>query len=422
MPQTITTPQPLGIFPYPAGLLVLPPCADAGADLARATLMRGAVPGTVPAAWQFFHDALHGRTGDAIAALRDDTTPLAGYNRFVLDGDEAGCQAALRDGSETLRTLTTMAMFIQGASDTLPGDTSLQGELRANLLMARAAAEMDAGRDDAAAALLTEGVAACRATSPVLAAQLTAQLAQVHATLAGASVPQVVTLWRSAIALAGDSPLPHLRGDLRIGLAITLHEASGDRREMLVEAVKTYQDALHHGITLEDTPETFAMAQNNIGLAYLSMPMTDAGDKLRHAVAVQSFREALKVYTPETHLEAWTSTMLNMANALQYLPSARPEEHLVQAVETYEQLLAVRNKAIDPLGYARLLANQANALAHLGMFQPATEKFTEAHKLLHWHGEAGLAATILEQLERINAQLASVGTDADADATGGGDA
>ena len=420
MPSSITTPQPLGIFPYPAGLLLLPPCSDASADETLASVMRGAVPDAVPAAWQFFLDALHGNTSAAITALRDDTSPVAGYNRFVLDGDEAGRQAALRDGDATLQALATMAMFIQGASDTLPAADALQGELRANLLMARAAAAIDAGSDADAAALLTDGIAACRTTSPVLAAQLTAQLAQLQATLADATVQKTMTLWRSAIALAGDTPLPHLRGDLRIGLAITMHEASGDRREMLVESVKTYQDALHHGITLEDTPETFAMAQNNIGLAYLSMPMSDAGDKLRHAVAVQSFREALKVYTPETHLEAWTSTMLNMANALQYLPSARPEEHLIQAVETYEQLLEVRNKAMDPLGYARLLANQANALAHLGMFQPATEKFTEAHKLLHWHGEAELAATILEQLERINTQLASVSTDADA--TGGGTA
>jgi tetratricopeptide (TPR) repeat protein len=239
----------------------------------------------------------------------------------------------------------------------------------------------------------------------VLAAQLVAQLAQLQPSLPDHTVQKTLNYWRTAIALAGDTPLPHLRGDLRIGMAIALHEAAGDRRDLLVEAVKTYQDALHNGITFEDTPETFALAQNNIGLAYLTMPMTDAGDKLRHAVAVQSFREALKVYTPETHLEAWTSTMLNMANALQYLPSARPEEHLIQAVETYEQLLEVRNKAFDPLGYARLLANQANALAHLGMFQPATEKFTEAHKLLHWHGEEEMAASILEQLERINTQL-----------------
>jgi tetratricopeptide (TPR) repeat protein len=420
MSASLSHPQPLGIFPYPAGLLLLPDCTDPTADGARAALMRGTVPEVMPAAWQFFLDALQGGTDAALAQLRADPSALAGYNRFVLDGDEAGRQLALRDGEAVLQTMTAMAMFVQGASDALPDATHVDGELRANVLMARAAASIDAGHDADAAALLTDGIAACQASSPVLAAQLTAQLAQLQPNLADASVQRTVALWRSAIALAADTPLPHLRGDLRIGLAITLHEASGDRRDMLVEAVKTYQDALHHGITLEETPETFALAQNNIGLAYLSMPMTDAGDKLRHAVAVQSFREALKVYTPETHLEAWTSTMLNMANALQYLPSARPEEHLIQAVETYEQLLEVRNKAMDPLGYARLLANQANALAHLGMFQPAVEKFTESHKLLHWHGEAELAATILEQLERINTQLATVTTDSDA--TGGGDA
>ncbi len=419
MSVSLSHPQPLGIFPYPAGLLLLPDCTEPAADAARAALMRGAVPEVMPTAWQFVLDALEGRTDAALAALRNDASALAGYNRFVLDGDEAGRQRALTDGDAVLQTMTMMAMFVQGASDVLPNATLSAGELRGNLLMARAAASLDTGNEADAAALLAEGIAACQGISPILAALLTSQLAQLQPNLADATVQRTVALWRSAIALAGDTPLPHLRGDLRIGLAITLHEASGDRRDMLVEAVKTYQDALHHGITLEDTPETYALAQNNIGLAYLSMPMTDAGDKLRHAVAVQSFREALKVYTPETHLEAWASTMLNMANALQYLPSARPEEHLIQAVETYEQLLEVRNKAMDPLGYARLLANQANALAHLGMFQPATEKFTEAHKLLHWHGEAELAASILEQLERINAQLSTVATGSDA-TTGGG--
>jgi len=411
-------PQPLGIFPYPAGLLLLPDCNESTAEAARAALMRGAVPDVMPTAWHFMGDALEGQIDAALAALRDDPSPLAGYNRFVLGGDEAGCRRALHSGDAALQAMTATAMFVQGAVDELPSDTLVHGELRANVLMARAAASLDAGHEADAAARLAEGIAACQHSSPVLAAQLTAQLAQLQPNLPEASVQRTVSLWRSAIALAADTPLPHLRGDLRIGLAVTLHEASGDRRDMLVEAVKTYQDALHHGITLEDTPETYALAQNNIGLAYLSMPMTDAGDKLRHAVAVQSFREALKVYTPETHLEAWASTMLNMANALQYLPSARPEEHLIQAVETYEQLLEVRNKAMDPLGYARLLANQANALAHLGMFQPATEKFTEAHKLLHWHGEADLAASILEQLERINTQLATVAIGGDGSSEG----
>ena len=98
--------------------------------------------------------------------------------------------------------------------------------------------------------------------------------------------------------------------------------------------------------------------------------------------------------------------MLNMANALQYLPSSHPQENLIEAVNAYEELLAVRNKALDPVGHARLLANQANALAHLGMFAPAIEKLTEARKLLSWHGEDDAAAAILEQVERINAQMA----------------
>ena len=405
MSQPIERPQPLGIFPFPAGLLLLPPASGPVADTARAALMRGDLPDELPAAWQFFIDAVRGDTEAAIAQLAGDPSPIAGYNRFVLDGDEPGRARAMRDGDMVLARLTALVMFVQGASDTLPDDGGMDGELRANVLLTRAAAAMDAERFEDAAALLTEGMGEASAASPVLAAQLMAQLAQLQPSVPSGTDARAIHLWRSAISLAGDTPLPHLQGDLRVGLAIALHEASGDRREMLMEAVKTYQSALQRGITIENTPETYALVQNNIGLAYLTTPMSENGDKLRHAVAVQSFREALKVYTPEAHQEAWSSTMLNLANAFQYLPSSHQEENLIQAVETYEQLLEVRNKAIDPLGYARLLANQANALAHLGMFQPATEKFTEAHKLLHWHGESALAATVLEQIERINAQL-----------------
>jgi len=42
--------------------------------------------------------------------------------------------------------------------------------------------------------------------------------------------------------------------------------------------------------------------------------MTEAGDHLRTGIAVQSFREALKVYDRETSPEMWVSTQLNLAN------------------------------------------------------------------------------------------------------------
>lgn len=420
MSSSIERPQPLGIFPFPAGLLLLPPASGPIAEHARTAMMRGGAPDALPNEWQFFADAMRGDIQAAVEKLAADPSPLSAYNRFVLDGDESARTRAMRDGDSAIRQLTELVAFVQGASDTLPDGTGLDGELRANVLLTRAAAAIDAEQFDQASDLLTEGIGEAGAVSPVLAAQLMAQLAQLQPQLGAASDAKTIQLWRSAINLAGDTPLPHLRGDLRVGLAIALHEASGSRRDMLIEAVKTYQSALQHGISLQETPETYAMVQNNIGLAYLTTPMSENGEKLRHAVAVQSFREALKVYTAESHPEAWASTMLNMANAFQYLPTSHPEENLINAVETYEQLLAVRNKALDPLGYARLLANQANALAHLGMFQPATEKFTEAHKLLHWHGEPEMAATVLEQLERINAQLVTA-NGSDAQSGGGAD-
>ena len=42
-------------------------------------------------------------------------------------------------------------------------------------------------------------------------------------------------------------------------------------------------------------------------------------------IAVQGLREALKVYHSDTHPELWSSAQLNLANALQYLPTSHPE-------------------------------------------------------------------------------------------------
>jgi hypothetical protein len=106
--------------------------------------------------------------------------------------------------------------------------------------------------------------------------------------------------------------------------------------------------------------------------------MIEASDQLRLGVAVQSLRSAPKVYTPQTHPERWASTQLNLANSLVYTPSKHQADNLVEAVELYEAVLEVRDRDTDPLGRARVLANQGNVLAHLGMFDPAKAKLYEA--------------------------------------------
>ena len=109
---------------------------------------------------------------------------------------------------------------------------------------------------------------------------------------------------------------------------------------------------------------------------------------MRLGVAVQSLRAALEVYRPETHAYEWSSSQMNLANALQYLPSTHQEDNLREAVDLYEEVLRHRSRRADPAGYARVLANQANALAHLGALARRRARYGEARGLF-----AGWATT-----------------------------
>jgi tetratricopeptide (TPR) repeat protein len=139
----------------------------------------------------------------------------------------------------------------------------------------------------------------------------------------------------------------------------------------------------------------------NVALAILALPTIQASDQVRLGVAVQSLRAALRVYTEETHPEQWSSGRLNLANALQYLPSGHREDNLAEAVDIYEELLAVRSPQRDPAGYARVLANQGNALAHLGILDHAQEKFEEAMLWFSRLGEGDAVAVLQEQVARV---------------------
>lgn len=413
-------PQPIGIFPYPTGLLLLPPMSasstqEARAGTAQAALLRGAIPSEWPDAWRFYEAAIGGDRDTAMRLLTDASQAahhaddaIAAYNRYVLSGEEHDRRRALADDDPIVRALVRMAAFVMGdeyPEHQSPGfEAGLDGELAGYARLVNASHFLERGDFATAATELEAGAAAARTVSPLLAAQIVAQRAGLDTAPGDAE-----SRWTDAIALAGDTPLPGLLAELLCGQALVVHQIAESHRHRLVEATQLYQRALRCGIDRESHPLLWARIQANLGIAYVAMPMSEAGDKLRLAVAVQAFREALTVYDRETHPEEWASTMLNMANAMQYMPSAHQQENLMQAVEAYEELLTVRPRAMDPVGYARILANQGNALAHLGIFAPAVEKLTEAHKLLHWHDEADAAQRLLEQLEMINQQLSTSG-------------
>lgn len=399
----VVRPQPLGVFPLPAGYLALPPAEGGEADLAE--LLRGRLPTTLPAPWRFFALASAGDVAGALAALEGDPSPEARYNRLVLGGDPADYAALNHELSGDLAVLLGVAAYTLGLTDSPPEPGAATGELRAFALMARAAAALERGAPSEAEAELEAAIVAAAPVSPLLAAQLCVTLAETRVGRLGPE-PLAIQHYREAISLLAGSGLVETWAHANLSLGTLYQELACGQRGPLLEAVKCYQEALRV-FSRADYPELYALAQNNLALAYLAMPLAEASDQLRMGIAVQALREALTVYSRASHPDRWTSAQLNLANALQYLPSARPEEHLAEAVELYEELLEARDPGADPLGYGRVLANQGNALAHLGIFTHARPKLQEAARLFATGGDHESAAAVRGLLGAIERSAAS---------------
>ena len=390
-------PQPLGVLPLPAGALLLPDVP--GAAAVAADLVRGIVPSTWPEGLAFVADVLAGRETEVPG---DDD--VARINRFVL-APSPEHHAALRPTlAPELGTLLDALAFTAGVSDTATSNTAttdtntapgLQGELLAFVLLAVASDHLEHGSPADARDSLLSGVAAAREASPALAAQLLG-------TLAGFEGEDAVARTTEALALLPTGHQTQVRAELLFGRGVALQSSAEGRPGLLKEAVRCYQQALVV-FRRESHPQEFAEAQTNLALCHLATPMAETGDHLRLGIAVQALRDALSVWDRENHPAQWASVTLNLANALQHRPSAYQADNLVEAVELYEELLALRGATHDPAGRARVLANQGTALAHLGIGEHAREKLLAAQELFTLVGEPGSALALETTLAELDA-------------------
>jgi tetratricopeptide (TPR) repeat protein len=133
--------------------------------------------------------------------------------------------------------------------------------------------------------------------------------------------------------------------------------------------------------------------------------MIEASDTLRTGIAIQAMRSSLRVFTREEHAVQWSTATLNLANALVYAPAVKQGDNLVEAVELYEEVLEARDRDSDPMGRARVLANQGNALAHLGIFDQAKAKLYEARFLFEEHLDSDSALMVRSVLDEIAKQM-----------------
>jgi tetratricopeptide (TPR) repeat protein len=396
-------PQPLGVWPWPTGMLVLP--EGPGTAEVAALMLRGIQPETWPDHLRFVAASLAGDPAAAAALVGDD--PIGRYNAAVLIGGDGAWDQVI-DTDADLAALVGVATFSVGLLDAPPPVAEVSGEIAAIVRSAHASAALERNDLSAALAALEDaGEAAAAAGSMILAASLLATRAELLREQLGdaqGAIEQVDAALRLIPRMVADEerfyPPAELWGELHVTRALARQERATANPGLLLSVTQDLTEALKV-FTEEDHPEQFAACNSHLALAYLVMPMSSEGDRLRVGVAVTSLRAALRVYQPQTHPDLWASTQMNLANALQYLPSVHQEQNLDEAVHLYEQLLTYRTPDVDPLGVARILANQGNALGHLGVFSDARERLTQARDLFSQCDDDDGVATVDELLANV---------------------
>jgi tetratricopeptide (TPR) repeat protein len=359
----------------------------------------------LPEAWQFYRLAREDPSA-ALEALQGDSSPLGRYNHFVLKPSPEAYLELQTLLPEAQGALLEAVAFQTGLCSSPPNPDQIGagwfcGEVRAYLQTTYAAYLLEHRQLEPALFLLQSAAAEVEAISPAFAARLYAEWASIEAQQ-GRNSDQGLQYLRRAVQLYRQTEFGAALGELwlQLGIALQLHVQESRDKQLLLQAVNAYQEAtqlLHP----EQNPDSFGLAQMNLALAYLAMPMNQEAERLRYAIAASSLRESLRIFTPEGHPEHWASATVNLANILQHANTTHPEQNLWEAVALYEDVLKLRKPGSDREGYARVLANQGNALAHLGAFSRAVPRLHRARELFAELGDQGAVAMLEEVLDEI---------------------
>jgi tetratricopeptide (TPR) repeat protein len=223
--------------------------------------------------------------------------------------------------------------------------------------------------------------------------------------------------YEEAMPVLGELGRPEEVAEAEMNLGLTLQYLAGAGRARIADAIASYQRALR---TFDRTrfPAEFAILQNNLATAFLSMPLVDQRAKMREALAVQAFEEGLKVVTLIDHPSEYAMLQNNLGNALQYVSTSHVVENNLRAVEAYDEALKVRTRETAPLEYANTIANKANCLMNLpddpddpsrgnrANLVQAKCHLEEARAIFEQHGDLAKAQLVAEPLEELHRVLA----------------
>ncbi len=207
--------------------------------------------------------------------------------------------------------------------------------------------------------------------------------------------------------------------ELEMNLGLVAQSLAGMGRAKITDAIAAYQRSLRT-FNKDAHPKEFAVLQNNLATAFLSIPFSDERSKMREALAVQAFEEGLNVVTLIDHPSEYAMLQNNLGNALQYASSSHAVENNLRALEAYDEALKVRTAETTPLEYANTISNKANCLWNLpdDPEQPADGNrdnllqvrayYREAQDIFASNGDAEKASLVDDALQQIASELEQI--------------
>ena len=282
----------------------------------------------------------------------------------------------------------------------------------------------------AAITLYDRAIAVCPEERTLMRARITARKAtalQVVPEEGTGSLEKARESFDAALRDLRAQGTPEEVAEAEMNLGLVLQSLAGAHRARITDAIAAYQRALR---TFDRTnfPQEFAILQNNLATAFLSIPFTDERAKMREALAVQAFEEGLKVVSLIDHPAEYAMLQNNLGNALQYASSSHPIENNFRAIEAYDEALKVRTSDTMPIEYANTISNKANCLWNLpddpdrpesgnwGNLNKARDHYCEARAIFMEFGDLEKARIVSEAYDSIEREILSVSP---ANGTGG---
>lgn len=212
---------------------------------------------------------------------------------------------------------------------------------------------------------------------------------------------------------------PEELAEIEMNLGLVFQSLAAANAAPVTAAISAYQRALRT-FDANAFPREYAILQNNLATAFLSIPFTDERAKMREALAVQAFQDGLKVVNIIDHPSEYAMLQNNLGNALQYASSSHSVENCLRALDAYDEALKVRTRAATPIEYANTLANTANCLRNLpdDLADPdrgnaenlngALRRYREAEEIFATFGERQKVAIVADMIAEIEADLAQI--------------